>query len=146
MEIKFLILFHVLGACVWVGGHLVLALSVLPKALKEKDPAIVQAFEERYERIGIPALIVQVITGLRLAAIYVGMENWFRFDNVMNAHVSLKLILLIATFLLALHARLFIIPKLGPQNLSLLGLHIVSITLVGLALLFLGLNFRLDFI
>jgi uncharacterized membrane protein len=146
MEIKLLILFHVLGACVWVGGHLVLALSVLPKALKEKNPEVVRIFEERFERIGIPALLVQVITGLRMAGIYVNVSDWFSFNNVMNVHISIKLILLIITILLAIHARFFIIPKLNAKNLSLLGLHIIAITLVALALLFTGLNFRLDMI
>ena len=146
MEIKLLILFHVLGACVWVGGHLVLGLSVLPKALKEKNPATVLIFEERFERIGIPALLIQTITGLRLAGIYVDVSDWFSFNNVMNVHISIKLILLIATILLAVHARLVIIPKLNKDNLSLLALHIIAITIVALALLFTGLNFRLDII
>jgi putative copper export protein len=146
MEIKILILFHVLGACVWVGGHLVLALSVLPKALREEDPDVVRVFEERFERIGIPALLVQVITGLRLAWIYVDVSDWFSFDNVMNTHISIKLSLLIVTILLALHARFFIIPKLNKKNLSFLALHIIAITLIALALLFTGLNFRLNII
>jgi len=144
MEIKLLILFHVLGACVWVGGHLVLALSVLPKALKEKDPEIVRVFESHFERIGIPALLIQIITGLRMAGIYVDPRDWFSFNNVMTSHISVKLILLIVTVILAIHARLFIIPKLNKDNLSLLRLHIIAITLVALALMFTGLNFRLD--
>lgn len=144
MEIKLLILFHVLGACIWVGGHLVLALSVLPKALKEKDPDVVRIFEERFERVGIPALILQTITGLRLAAIYVDVKDWFSFSNVMYAHISVKLILLISTVILALHARLFIIPKLNRDNLSFLALHIIVITIIAVALMFTGLNFRLD--
>lgn len=144
MEIKLLVLFHVLGACVWVGGHLVLALSVLPKALKEKEPEVIRVFEERFERIGIPALLIQAITGLRMAGIYVPIKEWFSCSNVMYSHVSIKLILLIFTILLALHARLFIIPKLNKDNLSLLGVHIIIITIVALALMFTGLNFRLD--
>lgn len=146
MEIKLLILFHVLGACVWVGGHLVLAISVLPKALKEKDPEVIRIFEERFERIGIPALLIQLITGLRLAGIYIDVSDWFSFDNVMTSHISIKLILLIITILLAVHARLFIIPQLNRENMSLLALHIIAITLIAVALLFTGLNFRLDIV
>lgn len=146
MEIKLLILFHVIGACVWVGGHLVLALSVLPKALKEKNPEVVRVFEEGFERIGIPALVLQVVTGLWMAAIYVPVNEWFSFDNVMSNHIAVKLILLLVTILLAIHARFFIIPKLNADNLSSLGLHISAITLVALSLLFTGLNFRLNII
>jgi putative copper export protein len=146
MEIKILILLHLIGACVWVGGHLVLALSVLPRSLREKDPKAVLVFEERFERIGIPALVVQVITGLRMAALYVDVGDWFRFDNVMSAHISTKLILLTATLVLAVHARFFIIPRLNSGNLSFLALHIIAVTLIALALLFMGLNFRLAII
>lgn len=146
MLVKILILLHVIGACVWVGGHLVLALSVLPKALREKNPEPVRSFEERFERAGIPALFTQIITGIWIANLYVGFRNFFGFENVMYSHVSLKLILLIATLLLAIHARLFIIPKLNADNLSFLALHIVIITLVSLAMLFVGLNFRLNIV
>lgn len=146
MLVKILILLHVLGACVWVGGHLVLALSVLPKALREKNPETVRSFEERYERVGIPALLVQVITGIWIAQLYIGFKNFFSFENVMYSHISLKLILLIATLLLAIHARLFIIPKLNTDTLSFLALHIIAITLIALALLFTGLNFRLNIV
>ena len=31
------LIFHLLAATIWVGGHLVLALGFLPKALKNKD-------------------------------------------------------------------------------------------------------------
>lgn len=144
MLVKILILLHVLGACVWVGEHLVLAISVLPKALRSKNPEVVQIFEERYERVGIPALLVQVITGIWIAQLYIGFKNFFSFENVMYSHISLKLILLILTFLLAIHARLFIIPKLNAGNLLFLALHIIAITLVALTLLFTGLNFRLN--
>lgn len=146
MLIKLIILFHVLGACIWVGGHLVLAFSVLPKALSERDPGSVKVFEERFERIGIPALVVQTITGIWMALLYLPVNKWFSFDNVMSNHIGLKLILLGATVLLAIHARIFIVPKLSADNLSLLAMHIIAITLIALALLFTGLNFRLDII
>lgn len=146
MEIKLLILFHVIGACVWVGGHLVLMLSVLPKALKERNPEPVRVFEERFERIGIPAMFLQLVTGFWLAGIYLPVNDWLSFDNVMSNHIGLKIILLTATFILAIHARFYVIPKLNTDNLSLLALHIIAITLIALTLLFTGLNFRLDIV
>lgn len=146
MGLKYLIVLHVLGACVWVGGHLVLALSVLPKALKKKNPDIVREFEEHYERVGIPALLLQVITGLMIAVIYMPVSEWFTFQDRAHIHIGLKLILLFITFLLAVHARLFIIPKLSRNNLASLGWHIVAITTVAVAMLFVGLNFRLAII
>lgn len=143
MELNYLILLHVLGACVWVGGHLVLALSVLPKALRQKSPDIVREFESHYERIGIPALLIQVVTGLLIAYKYFPVREWLSFSDRPHIHIGIKLILLLLTALLALHARLVIIPRLNSQNLSQLAWHIVAITTVAVLLLFTGLNFRL---
>jgi len=42
---KFFVILHLLGAMVWVGGHLVLCLGVWPPALRARDPAPVRAFE-----------------------------------------------------------------------------------------------------
>jgi len=35
-----LLTLHVLGACVWTGGHLVLAVAVLPRAVARRDSAV----------------------------------------------------------------------------------------------------------
>ena len=70
MIIPFIILFHIIAAAVWTGGHLVLAIGFLPKALKNQDPGIIDFFESSYERIGIPALFLQIITGFYLVHYY----------------------------------------------------------------------------
>ncbi len=142
MEFKILLILHTLGACVWVGGHLVLALSVLPKALKTKDPEIVSNFESYFERIGIPALIIQVLTGLRLAMIFLPVTEWFSIGNSISKLITIKIILLVTTILLAIHARFFIIPVLNVAKLKLLAWHIVMVTLLAVLLLLTGLSFR----
>ncbi len=45
MAVKPVALFHVLSATIWTGGHLVLALGVLPDALRRRDRAAVAAFD-----------------------------------------------------------------------------------------------------
>lgn len=35
-----LLFLHLLGAAIWVGGHLVLALGILPGALRRRDPQV----------------------------------------------------------------------------------------------------------
>ena len=61
------IFLHVLAATVWTGGHLVLATTVLPRALRQRSPQRLLDFEQGYERIGMPALAIQVVTGLWIA-------------------------------------------------------------------------------
>ena len=59
-----LVIVHALAATVWTGGHLVLDLGVLPRALRAQSAAQVRAFEEIFEPLGLTALAIQVLTGL----------------------------------------------------------------------------------
>jgi len=144
MELYRLLLFlHISGAAIWVGGHLVLSLAILPGALRSRDVAIVREFERRYERIGIPALATQVITGLLLAYRWVptiaillppaSPQAWF---------IAVKLGLLAATIIVAAHARVRIIPILHDGNLNALAYHAFAVTLLGLAFIVIGVAIR----
>ncbi len=140
---RVVLIVHLLGAAVWVGGHLVLLLSVLPKALRQRDASMILVFEERYERIGIPALLLQVASGLWLANRFVpGIWPAFAFQDPLQRMVAAKLLLLLATVALGAHARLRIIPRLTSQRLKALAWHILLINVLGLALLILGTFFR----
>lgn len=137
------LIIHLLGAAIWVGGHLVLSLAVLPRALRARNPSIVLEFESGYERIGIPALLVQVATGLWLAHHWVpDVASWFSASTPQTQLILVKLALLAATLVLAAHARLRIIPRLDSANLPLLGYHVVTVTLLGVAFLVVGVAFR----
>ena len=138
---RHLLFLHLLGASVWVGGHLVLLFGVLPGALRRRDPQPVRTFEQIYERIGIPALLIQIVTGLWLASLWLPHAQWF--GTTPMAHlVQAKLGLLALTAALGLHARLALIPKLDAQRLPQLGVHIVLITLTAVAFVWVGAGFR----
>ena len=68
-----LLFVHVVAATIWVGGHLVLSIGFLPRALARRDPEIILGFERIYERIGLPAMVVQVVTALALAFVWLGV-------------------------------------------------------------------------
>lgn len=137
---KWLIILHSLGACVWIGGHIIMSLRYLPHSLGLKDPEIILSFERKYELIGIPALIIQLITGIGLMHFY--RVNWLDFSNSLASIISIKLILIIVILILAVHARLFIIPRLKSTNITLLAFHIISVTIISLIMLFLGITVR----
>jgi len=139
-----LVLFlHVLGATIWTGGHLVLALTVLPRALRERDPKIIEQFEAGFERLGIPALLVQVATGLWLAYRWLpDLGAWFRLDSSLSVHIAVKLGLLAITIGLAAHARLRIIPRLTAERLPALAVHIVGVTVISVLLVLVGVGIR----
>jgi putative copper export protein len=138
-----LLLLHVLAATVWTGGHLVLALAVLPRVFKEKSPSELLRFESAYERIGIPALRIQVATGVWLAHRMVpDVSQWFALDNPVSRVVGAKLFLLAVTMALATDARLRIIPRLSEDNLTSLAWHIVPVTVVSVLFVVIGVSFR----
>ena len=133
---------HVIGACIWAGGHLALSAAVLPRALRERRAKVILDFESGYERIGIPALLVQVITGFWLAHLRLGpVAAWFA-DNPLARVFQLKLALLGGTIALALHARLKLIPRLTDATLPTLAVHIVAVTTLAVLFVVAGVAFR----
>lgn len=126
----------------WVGGHLILSLGFLPEALKAKDINIILNFEKRYERIGIPALLVQVVTGIWMALLFVPFHDWWQLSTAHHILLWTKLGLLASTIGLAIHARFFIIPKLTVETLPSLAFHIALVTVLAVSFIITGLSFR----
>ena len=140
---SYILLLHVLAATIWTGGHLVLATTILPRVLKEKSPSDLFRFESGYERVGIPALIIQVITGLWLAHnLMPEIGLWFSFGNLISRLIVVKLILLLLTVLFAIDARLRIIPNLTDRNLMPLAYHIIPVTIISVLFVIVGVSFR----
>ncbi|HTN29870.1 MAG TPA: CopD family protein [Pseudomonas sp.] len=140
---EFALLAHVLGATLWTGGHLVLACSILPMVLRSRDVTFLQRFESAYEKVGIPALIVQILSGLYLAAHY--LPDLAALGNRSNPAANLVLIklgLLLATAVLAADARLRIIPRLGEHNLKALAWHVYPVTVIAVLFALTGVVFR----
>jgi putative copper export protein len=142
MYIHILIL-HVLGATIWTGGHLVLATCILPAALRQRAPGLVLQFESKFEKLGMPALIVQVLTGLWLASVRLPhFAAVLRPETPDERLVAAKLTLLLATIALAANARLRIIPRLSTENLPLLAWHIGAVTVISVLFVVIGVAFR----
>lgn len=137
------LLLHVLGATVWTGGHLVLSFCILPPALRERSPTLIRNFEQRFEKIGIPALLTQIVTGLYMASqLQPDPARWFGLDNILSQTITLKLALLAATAVLAVDARLRIIPKLTEHNLVSLAWHVIPVTIISVLFVVVGVSFR----
>ncbi len=124
---------HLIAATIWTGGHIVLFFAVLLPALKNRDPARITAFEEHFEKVGIPALLTLVVTGVWMAHRQLpDLSAWFTFSSVVSRTVTIKLSLLLITVLFALHARLKIIPQLSEKSLNSLAVHIGCVTLLAI--------------
>jgi putative copper export protein len=121
----------------------VLALTILPRVLRDKSATELLRFESAFERIGLPALFIQVVSGVWLA--YRMMPNitqWFALDNSVSRLLTLKLSLLLITVILALDSRLRLIPKLSARNLPALAWHIIAVTVVSVLFVVVCVSFR----
>ena len=140
---KYVLLLHILGATIWTGGHLVLVLAVLPRVLKERSPAALRQFESAFEKVGMPALLLQVATGLWLAHLLVpNVRSWFTAEDFVARLILLKLSLLTVTVLVAADARLRIIPHLTAQTLPAMARRIVAVTVLSVLFVTVGVSFR----
>lgn len=137
---------HLLGATVWTGGHLILALVVLPKVLATRNIEALHQFEQQFEKVGMPALVLQIATRLWMAQrLLPDWHRWFALDNDISKLIALKLALLLTTVLVALHARFRVIPTLREQTLNWFALHIVTVTLLAISFVVVGSLFRTGF-
>lgn len=134
---------HLLGATIWTGGHLILTLVVLPKVLITRNIEALHQFEQQFEKVGMPALILQIGTGLWMAQrLLPDWHSWFALDNDISKLIALKLALLLTTVLVALHARFRVIPTLRNQTLNWFAVHIVTVTLLAVSFVVVGSLFR----
>lgn len=139
---RFVLLFHVLGATVWTGGHLVLATRILPVAVRERSAATLLAFEQRFEALGISALVLQVATGLWLAWHLVPPSMWWSLDNPVSRMLVLKFSCLAITILFALDAQFRVLPRLTDENVTSMLPHVITVTTLSVLFVVAGVGIR----
>ena len=128
-----------MAATIWVGGHLFLAIRILPEALKKKDASILKNFKSKFEPVGMPSLLVLLITGILMAYHYdVTFTKWFSFSNAIEKVISIKLILLFTTVLMAACAETLIFPKLKSERMFPAAFFIITVTTIAVTMLILG--------
>lgn len=139
MKHQLVLIVHLLAATIWVGGHLLLVFRFLPATLKHKDLTILYDFRAKFGKIGIPSLLILVLTGVLLAYDYgVPVSKWFSFSEPIETIISTKLLLLLASVALAVHSQKFVFPKLTADKMTLVVIEIITVTLIGVTMLILG--------
>ncbi len=102
-------------------------------------------FEMNYEKIGMPALVIQVITGFYLVYNLIpDISKWFSFSDFTTTRIGIKLSLLIVTVMFALSAKFFVIPNLSKKTLPIMAFHIISVTIIGIMFVIIGSSFKND--
>ncbi|MCX2718767.1 CopD family protein [Lentiprolixibacter aurantiacus] len=139
MILKSIIFIHILAATIWTGGHLILSIGILPKAMRNRDFRIIEQFESRFEPIGLPALLILILTGTYITTVYTPDIFMFNWQDHFTRHILLKYGLLIITLILAIHARFYLIPKKALRPLSV---HIILVTIIAILFVLLGFSAR----
>ncbi|OOR89601.1 hypothetical protein B0181_06425 [Moraxella caviae] len=144
---KIALFFHLLGACIWVGGHLYLLVRLMPNFIKNQDVKGFLAFEKSYEPLGMAALLLQVITGAYLLSRFVPASLWFSPLGSLGALIHAKFLWLILTLLTALHARFRVVARLergthDDKTLKNMGVHVLLICVWSVAFVATGMMFR----
>jgi uncharacterized membrane protein len=139
MHHQIILIIHLLAASIWVGGHLFLILRILPATLQQKDISILSDFRLKFGKIGMPSLLILVVTGILLAYDYnVPISDWFSFSNPIEKIISIKLLLLFTSLSLAVHAQKVVFPKLTSNRMLPAIVEIIIVTLIAVSMLILG--------
>lgn len=139
MRHQIILIIHLLAATIWVGGHLILLLRYVPKAIKAKSLEELSVFRKNFEPVGMPSLFILIITGILMAYDYnITFEKWFLFENSIEKIVSMKLILLMITLTLAFITIKFVLPSMDKFSPFLLYFIIFSVTIIAVTMLILG--------
>jgi putative copper export protein len=143
MIYKLLVILHLLGSAVWIGGNLILVRAVLPRALRDRDPRPILDYERLFAPLGLTALIIQVATGLLLARHWVpSLSTYFNEPTLQARCILLKLALLTLSLILgALTHRM--LPTLAPDTLKKFAAIAWANAILGILLLTAGAAIRL---
>lgn len=111
---------HVLGAATWIGALLSILFGSIPYARRSGDLA---AFKHVGKivvgRIGLAALIVQILTGVRLTMWLLPSLGALFTQPSGTGHIILtKIVLLVCVFILGGYAYHKMLPKLSPEKLG----------------------------
>ena len=139
MRHQIILIIHLLAATIWVGGHLILLLRYVPKAIKTKSLDELSVFRKNFEPVGMPSLFVLIVTGIIMAYDYnVTIEKWFLFENAIEKIVSIKLILLFISLTLAFITIKFVLPSIDKLSPFILYFIIFLVTTIAVTMLILG--------
>lgn len=139
MKHQITLIIHLLAATIWVGGHLILLIRYVPKAITTNSLAELSDFRKNFEPVGMSALVILIITGILMAYDYgISVDKWFAFEGSIEKIVSIKVLLLLLSLLLAFIATKFVFPKLQNTSSPVLYFFIAAVTIMAVTMLILG--------
>ncbi len=144
---KIALFLHLIGASIWVGGHLYLLIRLMPRFVRDQDVAGFLKFEKSYEPLGMTALAVQVLTGLYMMNAIMPVATWLTPMGCLTALIHAKLTWLLLTIITAIHARFRVVARLEQgkftdSTLKVMAIHVGLICLWSICFVATGMAFR----
>lgn len=114
-----LVLLHILGAGVWIGSLVSAVFGSIPHARKSGDLAALKHVGKIVlGRIGLAALILQILTGARLGFRF-GWGLIFKFQGPASHLIFTKIALLLIVLVLGGYAYHKMLPSLTKERLGM---------------------------
>lgn len=131
---------HVLGAAVWIGALLSMLFGSIPYARRSGDLAALRYVGKIVVgRIGFAALVVQLLTGLRLTLWLLPSLGALFTKPSGSGHIILtKLVLLLVVFMVGGYVYHRMLPRLTPERLGSFTAMTWALTIVSILILIAG--------
>lgn len=143
MTYKLIVITHLIGSALWIGGHMVLLFVIIPHALRTRSTDPIVRFEHQFGPIGLVALGVQVVSGLWLAHHWVGpFSKIFTEPTLHTRMIAAKIVVLILTVGVAAFTQYRVVSRLSEKNLRLFLLLTSCLTGLAVLMLILGVGIR----
>jgi uncharacterized membrane protein len=143
MEFQILVLLHVILAILIIGPAWVGSFFIMPWALRTGDTSIVAGYFRPFYKTSHILLTLQFLIGFRLGMIYLPIGDWFSFSSSISLSVVLKLALWILFFGWMIAGKRRGFTDAEKVNLPSAQQFFIILSILGVALVVTGLNFRL---
>lgn len=115
-----LVVLHVLGAAVWVGSLVSILLGSIPHARNAGDlSALKHVGKIVVGRLGLAALVLQILTGIRLATKWIVWSAIFSTPSGPGHLILAKIVLLVVVLAVAGHIYHRTLPALSREKLAM---------------------------
>lgn len=143
MEYSILVLLHVLLAIILIGAAWMGSFIIVPWAAKSGNAGVIADYFRPFYKMSHALLAVQFLIGFRLAMIYLPMSEWFSFSTSISLTVVLKIALWVVFFTWMIIGKRKGLTDSENVNLPYAKQFFLILSILGLAMVVTGLNFRL---
>ena len=143
MEFQILVLLHVIFAILLIGPAWIGSMVIVKWAAQTGRIHVISSYYRRFYKTSHILMALQFLIGFRLGMIYLPIGEWFTFTSSISFSLVLKLALWIVYFGWLVAGKRKGLSDPEKVNLPTAQQFFIILSILGLALVVTGLNFRL---